>query len=107
MKVRLLNQRRPGRERTPLLRALFEGGPLWHDLRSTWFRRRPAEPEDVYLERLSLLTYTNHVGGVLGTLVALLFSEAPVVEGLGAGDGAGDFYSRLLEDVDGAGFCRQ
>lgn len=104
MKVKLLSQRRPGAERRERLRALFEGGPRWHAMRTTWFPRRAMEPKEVYDERVALLTYTNHVGGLLSTLVGLLFAEAPVVEGLGApGSATAAFYARLLADADGAG----
>lgn len=98
MKVKFLQVRRPDAERMIRLRALFDGGPRWHAIRQDFFPKRPFEPQDVYTERQSLLTYTNHVGGILATLVALLFSEAPTVEGL-----EGDYYESLLANTDGGG----
>jgi hypothetical protein len=104
MKVKLLSQRRADADRRERLRALFEGGPRWHAMRAAWFPQRGVEPKEVYDERLALLTYTNHVGGLLSTLVGLLFAEPAVVEGLGAeAAGSADFYARLLADADGVG----
>jgi len=100
VKVKLLNQRRPGHdiERLERLDALCEGGPDWHEKQAEWFPQRAVEPDDVYIERLALLTYQPHAGSVVSLLSALLFSEAPQVEGLD-----GDYYAALLNDCDGAG----
>jgi hypothetical protein len=101
MKIKILNQRRPGHdlERIRRLYALAEGGPDWRKLVGEWLPKREVEPADVYTERKGLATYVNHAGGVLDLLAAMLFGEAPKIEGLPAGD----YYEQLINDCDGAG----
>jgi hypothetical protein len=100
MKVKQLNIPHPSWDghRLGRLRALMEGGPAWHALKKTWFPQRPVEPADIYDERVSLLTYVNHAGGILTTLCSFLFSEAPQIGGI-----EGDYWSRLQENCDGGG----
>jgi hypothetical protein len=101
MKIKILNQRHPENNaaRIARLSSLAEGGPAWHDMVEDWLPKRAVEPTDVYTERKSLATYINHAGSVLDLLAAMLFAEAPKVEGLPDDE----YYHQLLNDCDGTG----
>lgn len=99
MKIKLLNQRHPEYSPEKLARytAIEEGGEAFHALKGSLFPKRTVEPNDVYKERLELVTYTNHVGGSVARLSALLFSEPPVVSARGT------WWETFLSDVDRQG----
>ena len=100
MLVKILNSTHPDYDgaRLTRLRALIEGGSLWHALKEQLFPKRAVEPSSIYSERKQLLAYTNHAGTVLGLLGALLFAEPPTLEGL-----TGDYWTALWANSDGAG----
>ncbi len=83
------------------LRALHEGRKLWHAIAKSpeagWFPKRWAEPDDVFIERRAMLTYNNHAGGIVEMFAALLFAEAPTIDGLPASE----YYAGFLKNVDG------
>jgi len=101
MKVKILEQLHPEHDldRIRRLYALAEGGPDWHGKIEDWLPKREVEPPDVYEERKTLATYVNHAGGILDLLAAMLFGEAPKIDGLPTGD----YYEGLINDCDGAG----
>src|SRR5690606_25162353 len=83
--VKTLQQTHPSYDGASLrrLRALYEGGPTWRAIAAEeWFPQRFAEPVDVYEERKKLLTYVNHAGSLVEMVGALLFAEAPQLEGV-------------------------
>lgn len=100
MKVKLLEQRNPAYDgrRLAQMRALYAGGADWVALRDTWFPKNPEEMPDTWDHRLSLATYENHAGGIVGLLAAALFAEAPAVDGV-----TGDWVEGFLANVDGKG----
>jgi hypothetical protein len=98
MKVQLLEQRHPDRPSDVVLeryRALAEGGERWRDLVSFWLPQNGNEPADIYNDRKKRAVYHNYAGGIVGLLVAYLFSEAPSIEGL-----EGDWAAAWLDNVD-------
>lgn len=119
MLVKTLQQTHPSYDEASLrrLRALYEGGPSWRAIAPVeWFPQRFAEPQDVYEERKKLLNYVNHAGSLVEMVGALLFAEAPQLEGVPSPpvpepDGKGSrpatraelYWSGLLKDCDRAG----
>jgi len=101
VKVRILDTAHPDCDgpRLTQYRALFDGGKKWEALVETWLPRRSVEPPDVYAERKSLATYTNHIGPIGTMLAAQLFSEPPKLEGLPSDD----WWTTWPSNVDGAG----
>lgn len=84
MKARILEQRHPGHVADVLgrYRALAEGGETWRAKAGEFIPPSPAEPCDLYAERINRALYTAHAGSIIGMLVAHLFSEPPRVDGL-------------------------
>lgn len=118
MLVKTLQQTHPSYDGAALrrLRALYEGGPTWRAIAAEeWFPQRFAEPVDVYEERKKLLTYVNHAGSLVEMVGALLFAEAPQIEGVPSPPVAEPdktprpatrtelYWSGLLRDCDRAG----
>lgn len=99
--VKVLNQEHPERSVNTLtrMRALAEGGELWHALKSEWLPKNAVEPDDFYQSRLKLAIYENEVGPLLKQLNAHLFSEDLTVKGLPEED----YWPRFLQDVDSSG----
>ena len=99
MRIKTLQQTHPdyNAERNAKCRAIAEGGEMFHALKEKLFPKRFVEPTDVYAERLSLVTYTNHVGPSLSRLSALLFAESPAVAAQGV------WWGGFLADVDRQG----
>lgn len=100
MKVSVLNQLHPAHpgKRLEYLGALFDGGPRWRRHLDHWLPKRPQEPAEVYRDRKGAATYTNHVGGLVALLSALLFSESPKVSGV-----EGGYWTALQRDCDRGG----
>lgn len=100
MLVKLLESRHPNYNAGQLQRqrALYCGGEEWRALTSHWLPKHPDEMPDLYQARLARALYENHVGPIIGTLAAAVFSEAPQV-----GDVEGDWLATFLANVDGKG----
>lgn len=102
MKIKALNAAHPDydAEELGLQRALAEGGKSFHGVKRTLFPQRAnVEPEDVYKERVSLLLYENHAGGMLELVCAMLFAEPPQMDGIPSSP----YWTELLEDCDRQG----
>ena len=99
MKVKLLNATHPDYDGEHLnrLEALASGGKAWRAIKGELYPQRFAEPTDVYQERLDNALYTNHAGGILTVLAAMLLSKEPTVEM------NGDWVQAFLDNVDGGG----
>lgn len=86
-----------GGERLTRLRALYEGGDLWHSLVRTWLPKNPAEEEVVYNGRIEQAVYVNHASAIVDLLAAWLLDQPVEVQN------APSFYERLKTDANGHG----
>ena len=98
--VKTLDQRHPQYDHARLERnrALYCGGEEWRELVEWWLPRHPEEADESYAERRKRALYENHVGPIVDTLAAFVFSEAPRVDGL-----TDAWWSGFLASVDGKG----
>ena len=84
MDVKFLNATHPEHDDAAIARreALYQGGPAWHRHVAEFVPKNAQEPEALYAERKERATYENHAAGIIDLLAAMLFSEAPGVEGV-------------------------
>lgn len=60
--------------------ALYDGGALWHSLKSLWILKHPQEPDKTYDLRLRRATYENNAGPICDMLAGGMFVKPPVIQ---------------------------